>query len=109
MRIFIDNLVFEKVNDFYYAAMQNHITLTKETVNRKIWRMERGLQTLSQMQGFRMAWLKQDWIAQGWHEFICEEFVFAYEVCFDEATGEHFVWVRDVVHIINTFLPFISA
>ena len=55
MRIFIDNLVFEKVNDFYYAAMQNHITLTKETVNRKIWRMERGLQTLSQMQGFRMA------------------------------------------------------
>jgi hypothetical protein len=86
-----DNLVFEKVNDFYYAAMQNHITLTKETVNRKIWRMERGLQTLSQMQGFRMAWLKQDWIAQGWHEFICEEFVFAYEVCFDEATGEHFV------------------
>ena len=60
--------------------------------------MERGLQTLSQMQGFRMAWLKQDWIAQGWHEFICEEFVFAYEVCFDEATGEHFVWIRDVVH-----------
>ena len=36
MRVFIDNLVFEKVNDFYYAAMQNHITLTKETVNRKI-------------------------------------------------------------------------
>ena len=51
MRVFIDNLVFEKVNDFYYAAMQNHITLTKETVNRKIWRMERGLQTLSQMHG----------------------------------------------------------
>lgn len=42
--------------------------------------------------------LKQDWIAQGWHEFICEEFVFAYEVCLDEATGEQFVWVRDVVH-----------
>lgn len=98
MRVFIDNLVFEKVNDFYYAAMQNHITLTKETVDRKIWRMERGLQTLSQMQGFRMAWLKQDWIEQGWHEFICEEFVFAYEVCLDEATGEQFVWVRDVVH-----------
>lgn len=98
MRVFIDNLVFEKVNDFYYAAMQNHITLTKETVDRKILRMERGLQTLCQMQGFRMAWLKQDWIVQGWHEFICEGFVFAYEVCVDEITGENFVWVRDVVH-----------
>lgn len=55
MRVFIDEQVFEKVNAFYYAAMLNHITLTKETVNRKIWRMERGLQTLSRMQGFRVS------------------------------------------------------
>ena len=98
MKVFIDEQVFEKVNAFYYAAMQNHLTLTKETVDRKIWRMEKGLQTLSRMQGFRKAWLKQDWIEQRWHEFICEGFVFAYEVCEDETTGEQFVWVRDVVH-----------
>ncbi len=98
MRVFIDEQVFEKVNTFYYAAMQNHITLTKETVDRKIWRMEKGLQTLSRMQGFRRAWLKHEWIEQEWHEFLCEGFVFAYEVCEDETTGEQFVWVRDVVH-----------
>ena len=98
MRVFIDEQVFEKVNTFYYAAMQNHITLTKETVDRKIWRMEKGLQTLSRMQGFRKSWLKQEWIEQEWQEFLCEGFVFAYEVCEDETTGEQFVWVRDVVH-----------
>ncbi len=98
MRVFIDEQVFEKVNTFYYAAMQNHITLTKETVDRKIWRMEKGLQTLCRMQGFRKAWLKQEWIEQEWQEFLCEGFVFAYEVCEDETTGEQFVWVRDVVH-----------
>lgn len=98
MRVFIDEQVFEKVNAFYYAAMLNHVTLTMETVERKIWRLERGLQTLSRMQGFRKAWLKQEWIEWGWHEFICEGFVFAYEVCVDEETDEHFVWVRDVIH-----------
>ena len=60
MKILIDNIVYEKIHDFYYAALLNHPSLTRETVDRKIWRMERGLQTLSQMQGFRMAWLKQD-------------------------------------------------
>lgn len=98
MRILIDESVFEKVNNFYHAAMLNHSTLTKETVDRKIWRMDKGLRTLSRMQGFRKAWLKQEWIEQGWHEFLCEGFVFAFEVCIDETTGKQFVWIRDVVH-----------
>ena len=72
MRILIDELVFEKVNSFYHAALLNHPSLTKETVERKIWRMDKGLRTLSRMQGFRKAWLKQEWIEQGWHEFLCE-------------------------------------
>jgi hypothetical protein len=98
MRVFIDEQVYEKVNAFYYAAMLNHITLTKETVDRKIWRMEQGLQTLSRMQGFRKARLKQEWIELGLHEFLCEGFVFAYEVLVDDVTDEQIVWVRDVIH-----------
>lgn len=55
MKILVDESVFEKINDFYYAALLNHPTLTKETVDRKIWRMEQGLRMLSRMQGFRKA------------------------------------------------------
>lgn len=98
MKVLVDELVYKKIHDFYCAALLNHPSLTKETVDRKIWRMEKGLQILSQMQGFRTAWLNQDWIKQGWHEFLCEGFVFAYEVCIDGATNEQFVWIRDVVH-----------
>ena len=98
MRVLIDELVFKKINDFYYAALLNHPSLTKETVDRKIWRMEQRLRTLERMQGFRKAWLKPEWVEQGWHEFLCEGFVFAYEVCIDETTDEQFVWVRDVIY-----------
>ncbi len=80
MRVLIDELVYKKISDFYYAALQNHPSLTKEMVDRKIWRMEQGLRTLERMQGFRKAWL------------------FAYEVCIDETTDEQFVWIRDVIY-----------
>ena len=69
MKILIDHIVYEKIHDFYYVALLNHPSLTRETVDRKIWRMEQGLRTLSRMQGFRLAGLKQEWIDQGWHEF----------------------------------------
>lgn len=50
MKVLVDELVYKKIHDFYCAALLNHPSLTKETVNRKIWRMEKGLQILSQMQ-----------------------------------------------------------
>lgn len=36
MRVLIDELVYKKISDFYYAALQNHPSLTKEMVDRKI-------------------------------------------------------------------------
>lgn len=98
MNVYFEDVVYEKLRDFYIAAMQNHITLSRETVKRKIWRMYNELQILGKFQGFRKARLKQQWIGQGWHEFSCEGFIFAYEVCVDPETEEQCVWVRDVEH-----------
>jgi len=97
MRVIISDTVREKVREFYLAAMQNHPSLGWETVDKKEQRLYESLQTLGVMQGFQRARYNRDWINQGWHEYICEDFHFAYEVCTNEE-NEDFVWVRDAVH-----------
>lgn len=41
--------------------------------------------------------LKEEWIKNGWREYLCEDFHFAYEICRDEVEGD-FVWIHDAVH-----------
>ena len=101
MRVLIERQVFEKINEFSLAAMRNHPLLSRETIERRIQLLQQGLETLRDIQDFRKARLKQEWIMREWHEFVCEGFVFAYEVCEDEASHERFVWVRDVIHGTN--------
>jgi len=96
MRLVVDDAVQDKLDEFYRVAVIRHETLDERTAMAKKQRMIQSLGTLEYCQGFRKARLKRDWIRQGWHEYICEGFIFAYEVAADTETGERFVWVRDV-------------
>jgi hypothetical protein len=98
MRVVVDKKVHLSIQDFYDAAMMRHISLSYETVVRKLERLYSSLDSLGRFPTlYAKARLKEDWIQAGWREYICEDFIFAYEICTSE-TGEDFVWVRDAVH-----------
>ena len=97
MKVLIKPLVRERLDEFYEAAMKNHITLGEETVLAKKERLIAALSTLETMQGFQMARCNDVWQQNGWHDFICEDFHFAYELAQDEE-GNDVVVVQDAVH-----------
>ena len=98
MKVLIDKEVVAKIDDFYTAAMSNHISLSEETVSAKKQRLIAALRSLVDYHFvYPKARLKKEWINAGWQECICEDFHFAYEVCLNE-TGETIIWIRDAVH-----------
>lgn len=97
MKVIISQLVRARIKEFYDYAMKNHITLSEETVEKKELRMYKELQTLGHAQGFRKARLNKKWASYGWHEFVCEDFLFAYEVVRNKE-GERYVIVHDAEH-----------
>lgn len=101
MRIIIDETVHLSIEDFYRAAMHNHITLTFETVENKKNRLYDSIADLRFYHKiYPKAYMKQEWADAGWQEFICEDFHFAYESGFD-ASGEEVVYVHDAIHSLN--------
>ncbi len=98
MRVLVENKVRECIDTFYIAAMVNHPSLSEETVMNKKQRLISSLQSLGEMPTlYAKSRLKEEWIRNGWREFLCEDFHFAYEICEDEEEGE-FVWIHDAVH-----------
>ena len=98
MKVYIDNAVHEEARSFYQAALAHHITLDEETVLKKIDRLYDALESLGNYAGiYPCARLKPDWISKGYHEFICEDFHFAYQV-YRLEDGEMIVRVHDAVH-----------
>lgn len=98
MRIIIDDEVHQAIEDFYRAAMVNHITLSFETVENKKNRLFDAIEDLRYNHRiYPKARLKQEWIEAGWQEFICEDFHFAFEYGHDQY-GEDVVYIHDAVH-----------
>lgn len=98
MRVIIDEKVHLSIENFYRAALQNHTTLSFQTVENKKNRLYDALEDLRYSHGvYPKARLKQEWIKAGLKEFICEDFHFAYESGYD-LYGEEVVYVYDAVH-----------
>lgn len=98
MRVFIDNEVHEQIEAFYENALKRHITLDEAIVVRKINRLYDALESLGTFASiYPLARLKTKWIEEGYREFICEDFHFAYQIyALDD--GEEVVRVHDAVH-----------
>ena len=98
MRVFIDKAVHEEIMSFYQAALAHHITLDETTVQKKIDRLYGALESLGDYADiYPIARLKSVWVSKGYHEFICEDFHFAYKV-YQLEDGESIVRVHDAVH-----------
>jgi hypothetical protein len=97
MKVVVLPVVENRIDDFYIAAMQKHPLLSKETVMAKKNRLMASLQTLSYTQGFRKARMNKYWQSRGWHEFVCEDFHFAYEIVRNK-DGDRMVIVHDAEH-----------
>ena len=98
MRLVIDVIVRNKLDEFYRVACLLQETLDEKEAMAKKNKLLSSLKTLEFCQGFRKARLKREWIVLGYHEFVSDGFVFAYQVNRDPDTGEVFVWVCDVVY-----------
>ena len=99
MKIIIEPKVHQAIDNFYDAAIFRYWhTLSYETVECKKRRLYEGIQSLADYYAiFGIARLKESRINEGWQEFICEDFHFAYEYGEDE-DGIETIIVRDAVH-----------
>ncbi len=98
MRVFIDKAVHKEIMSFYRAALSHHITLDEATVLKKLDRLYDALESLgTYAEIYPYARLKADWISKGYHEFICEDFHFAFKI-YQLEDGEEIVRVHDATH-----------
>lgn len=102
MRIVVEERVHQAIDSFYEASILRHWhTLSFETVDRKKDRLYDGLESLADYATiFPKARMKREWIEKGWHEYICEDFHFAYEITID-VRGNKLIVVHDAVHSMN--------
>ncbi len=97
MKILVKSHVHEQINEFYYHALHNHITLSESIVTAKKKRLYAALGSLGDFPSlYPPARLKQSWRKQGYRECIFEDFHFAYEIV--EVDNEQIVAVSDAVH-----------
>lgn len=98
MKVLIKESVYATLEDFYRTSMQLHPTLDEVTVNKKICRLTRAMRQLGSHPTLHpFARHRQDWIANGYRDFIFEDIHIAYQIARTES-GESFVYVVDVCH-----------
>lgn len=105
MKIYIGNLVYKVLDDFYDASMKNHITLDYLTVLEKIDRLERALYDFAPYaEMVNNVPYRREWQNAGYKEFYTEGFHFAYDVYYLH-TGEQVVFYCDAVHDLMNINP----
>ena len=105
MKIYIDNLVYKVLDDFYDASMRNHITLDYPTVLKKIDRLENALYDFAPYADIvNKVPYRKDWQKAGYREFYAEGFHFAYDI-YCLPTGEQVLYYCDAVHDMMNINP----
>ena len=105
MKVFIDNRVYQVLDEFYDASMRRHITLDYATVLAKIDRLEKAMYGFADFaECFHRQPYKRDWQDAGYYEFYAEEFHFAYKV-YQLPSGEKVLYYHDAVHSTLNYNP----
>lgn len=98
MRVLVRDKVYDEVERFYVAAMENHPTLDLQTVLNKEERLFRALQRLGETYFlYGEPRYIQEWKDAGYSDFIVEDFHFAFHVSV-LPSGELIVAVEDARH-----------
>lgn len=105
MRVYIDNRVYEVMQDFYDQSMDIHPSLDYETVVQKTIRLEKAMYNFAKHAFiFRKEPYRNDWREKGYYEFEHEDFLFAYRVYRSES-GEMVVRYFDACHHLLNHNP----
>lgn len=98
MRVIIRDTVYQAVEDFYVAAMNNHPTLDIQTVLKKENRLFQSLQSLSDTYYlYSESRYVIEWKRKGYLDFLCEDFHFAFQLSI-LPTGEEVISIEDAKH-----------
>lgn len=102
MRVVIDDNALDGIKEFYRASMEEHITLSEQTVVEKVNRL---FDEIAQLGVFPNKYPKaryiKRWINQGCRDFVFEDLHVAYKVVKLKETGEQIVYVIDVCHSLH--------
>ena len=99
MIVRIDDNVHVQIVEFYAISLALHPTLDEAVVERKKTRLYAAIRELENYATiYPLARYKQSWIDAGYHEFIAEDFHFAYKIYTVEETGEQVAYVIDACH-----------
>lgn len=105
MKVYIGDLVYKELDDFYDASMKNHITLDYPIVSEKIDRLEKALYDFAPYaEILNNIPYRKDWQKAGYREMYAEGFHFAYDVYY-LPSGEQVVFYCDAVHDMLNINP----
>ena len=98
MKVYIDQQVHWRIENFYENALLNHAALDELTVMKKVHRLYDALDSLGTYAYiYPKSRLNEEWIAKKYREFICEDFHFAYQI-YTLEDGTEVVRIHDAVH-----------
>lgn len=105
MIVYIDNLVYQVLEEFYDASMKKHITLDYPTVKAKIDRLEAAMYDFAdKAESVHTEPYRRDWKTAGYNELYVEGFHFAYMV-YILPNGEKVLYYHDAVHDTLNYNP----
>ena len=105
MIVYIDNLVYQVLDEFYDASMKAHVTLDYATVLAKIDRLEEAMYGFAaSAEKMHREPYRKDWQAAGYSEYYVEGFHFAYRV-YQLPNGEKVLYYHDAVHDTLNYNP----
>lgn len=98
MRVVIDPLVYNVLDEFYQASREAHVTLGLSECLDKINRLEQSmLRFADYAEVFHKEPYRHDWREAGYYEYVIEDFHFAYRV-YLLPNGEKVLRYHDAVH-----------
>lgn len=105
MKVYIDNKVYEVLDNFYDVSMRNHISLDYPIVIAKINRLEKAMRDFAEYaEIFHINPYKREWQEAGFYEYYTEGFHFAYKV-YCLSSGEKVLYYHDAVHDTLNYNP----
>lgn len=98
MKVVISPIVYEILDGFYEQSRRLHCTLTEETCQAKIDRLEAAMYNFrNYASNFQREPYRDDWRTEGYYEVEFEDFHFAYRI-YELPDGEQVLMYHDAVH-----------
>lgn len=105
MIVVIDPKVYDVLDEFYEQSRRLHCTLTLETCQAKMDRLEAAMYNFQRYaHAFSREPFRDDWKAEGFYEMETEDFHFAYQI-YTLPDGKEVLRYHDACHSLLNHNP----